>query len=95
MLTPATQQELVTRFGLTPSEVRCIEDGWTQPVSVRVLQARARACVKLAEGRTLLQRFVYKLAEAEIPEGATDTLQRGVLEDNRRWRHWWWPWGKK
>lgn len=51
--------------------------------------------MRLAEGRTLLQRFVYKLAEVEIPEGATDTLQRGVLEDNRRRRRWWWPWGKK
>lgn len=95
MLTSPTRQELATRFGLTPSEIRCLEDGRNQPVSVRVLQARARACVKLAEGRTLLQRFVYKLAEAEIPEGATDTLQRGVLEDNRRRRRWWWPWGKK
>lgn len=95
MLTSPTRQELVTRFGLTPSEIRCIEDGWTQPVSVRVLQARARACVKLAEGRTLLQRFVYKLAEAEIPEGATDTLQRGVLENTKRRRQWWCPWGKK
>lgn len=95
MLTSPTRQELVTRFGLTPSEIRCLEDGRNQPVSVRVLQARARACVKLAEGRTLLQRFVYKLAEAEIPEGATDTLQRGVLEDNSRRRQWWWAWGKK
>lgn len=28
--------------------------------------------MKLAEGRTLLQRCVYKLAEAEILQGATD-----------------------
>ncbi len=97
MLTHATQQKLVKRFALTPSEIRCIEDGWNQPVSVRVLQARARACVKLAEGRTLLQRFVYKLAEAEIPEGATDTLQHGVLDNTKRRQQRWWKkmWGAR
>lgn len=80
MLTSPTRQELATRFGLTPSEIRCLEDGRNQPVSVRVLQARARACVKLAEGRTLLQRFVYKLAEAEIlvecPGGCSWLIRR-------------------
>ncbi len=30
--------------------------------------AHAHACVKLAEGRTLLQWFVYKLVEAEMRE---------------------------
>lgn len=38
---------------------------------------------------------MYKLAEVEVPEGATDKVQTGVLEDNSRRRRWWWPWGKK
>lgn len=91
MLTDETKQELAERFGLTLPEIRCVESECVRPVSVRVLQARARACVSLAEGKTLLQRFAYKLAEVEIPEGATEKLQCGVLEDDSRRRHWWWP----
>lgn len=89
MLTNETMQELAERFGLTPGEIRCVESECAGPVSVRVLQARARACVSLAEGRTLLQRFVYKLAETEIPEGVTDTLQRGVLDNTKRRQQRW------
>lgn len=86
MLTTETTRELAERLELTPTEIQCIEAEYRWPVSVRVLQARARACVSLAEGHTLLQRFVYKLAEVEIPEGATSTLQRGVLENTTRRR---------
>lgn len=94
MLSTETTGELAERLGLTSTEIQCVEAEYSSPVSVRVLQARARACVSLAEGRTLLQRFVYKLAEVEIPEGATEKLQRGVLENSRRRRSWWRLWNK-
>ncbi|OFT89911.1 hypothetical protein HMPREF3098_04305 [Corynebacterium sp. HMSC28B08] len=67
MLIDETKQELAKRFGLTLPEICCVGSEYVRRVSVRVLQACVRA-------RTLLQRFVYKLAKVEIPEGATGKL---------------------
>ena len=89
-MTPEIERELAFRFWLTSEEIRWVEERWSRsPVSL--MQAHSRACVTAAKGRTLLPTPMYKLAEVEVSEGATDKVQTGVLEDNSRRRRWWWP----
>lgn len=47
--TPEIKRELTERFGLTLSAIRCIDSECVRPVSVRVLQARARLFQNVAK----------------------------------------------
>lgn len=46
---PEIKRELAERFGLTLSAIRCIDSECVRPVSVRVLQARARLFQNVAK----------------------------------------------
>lgn len=68
MLTPETKRALALQFGLILGEIRWVEANWSSSEVVPVMQARARACVTAAKGRSLLPRLCKSLRRLRSPK---------------------------